>query len=87
MEFTRFQILAALGTGIGAFGGFPNPPKVFVQLTQNELVKWLLLFVLIWQGGGGGGAFTSQAFNLSMYVTVLMYLLVKVLDKYFVQSE
>ena len=39
---------------MGAFGGFPTPPKLFIQLFNITGFRWFALFLLIWQGAGGG---------------------------------
>ena len=43
----------ALATLIGAYGGFPSPPAQLAEVfnKRNELFKWLLLVILVWQGG------------------------------------
>lgn len=67
MGYTQQQIILAVATAIGAFGGFPAPPRVFMQLTQNEIVQWALVFVLIFQGGG------AQDPKLCLLITAAMY--------------
>ena len=50
------SIFAAFVTGLGGFGGFPQTPVLFTQLYENfPSIRWLILFLLIWQGGGGAG--------------------------------
>ncbi len=73
MEYNQQQIILAVATAIGAFGGFPSVPKSITNLFSNELVQWSLVFILIWQGGG------SQDVKLSALVTVAMYIVVKML--------
>ncbi len=47
-------IIGLLGTGIGAYGGMPPPPKTFIKLVDKyKFLQWFLVYVLIWQGAGG----------------------------------
>lgn len=46
------DIILALCTLIGAFGGFPDPPPMFRSIAQSPIGKWALLWVLVYQGGG-----------------------------------
>ena len=48
-----------VATAAGALGGFPAPPPMIAKLLENEMVQYLQLFVLIWQGGGGQNWQTS----------------------------
>lgn len=66
----------AIATAIGAWGGFPAAPQWFVDLTDpagtpNELFQYVLVFLLIYQGGGG----RSMLFSLIM--TIIVYLVAK----------
>ena len=71
-----FVLLAAIGTGIGAFGGFPKPPKLFRQLiSKYEALRWLLLFILIWQGSGGGANFNWTSVSTSIFCTFIVYII------------
>ena len=44
-------IIGVMATIIGAFGGFPQPPQAFLNLTKHEPIQWFLVFVLAYQGG------------------------------------
>ena len=46
------QIVLALFTALGAYGGFPNPPKWWTALTKYLIVRIMCLWALIYQGGG-----------------------------------
>jgi len=48
-----WKMLLVTCTILGAFGGFPQPPKVFIRLASYEVVQWILVFVLAYQGGAG----------------------------------
>ena len=44
-----FVLIAAIGTGIGAFGGFPEPPKLFKQLILfHKFYNPLRYLILSW---------------------------------------
>jgi len=73
MDYNVSQLVLAIATGIGAFGGFPTPPALFTELTQNELVQWGLVFVLLYQGGSG------QDVKLALLVTAALFASKKVL--------
>jgi hypothetical protein len=70
------RALLATATLVGAFGGFPEPPMFFKQLTQNELFRWFLVFVLVYQGGSG------QNIKLAAMLTVAAFAVVKMLKTY-----
>jgi hypothetical protein len=42
----------AIATALGAYGGFPTPPKWWVAITSSIVGQYLALWVLIYQGGG-----------------------------------
>ena len=67
MNYSVAQLTLAVATGLGSFGGFPEPPMVFRDLVKNEMVRWALLFVLLWQGGAG------QDSQLALLVTAAFY--------------
>lgn len=72
------NLLLPLATAIGAFSPFPAQPKLIQELGKNEWYKWLMVFILIWQGGG------AQRLDLSLVATAVTYLIVKLLDGAFV---
>jgi hypothetical protein len=74
MEYNQKQIVLALATAIGAFGGFPTPPTPISNLFKNEMVQWSLVFILIWQGGG------SQDVKLSAIITIGIYVVIKMMN-------
>ena len=47
------MVATMIATAIGSFGGFPEPPQIFMDMAKYEPFKWLMMFVLILQGGGG----------------------------------
>lgn len=72
MKYTTHQLVLAMATAVGAFGGFPAPPQAFTEMvSQNELFRYVLLFVLIWQGGAG------QDPRLAAMITAAMYAIIK----------
>ena len=68
-------IIGLLGTGIGAFGGMPQPPKLLIKITEIKIVQWLLVYVLIWQGAGGYDEL------LSLYGTFILFVLYYSIEK------
>ena len=51
--FKDRRFIVSMFTAIGAFGGFPTPPAFVANLLQNKVVQFLVLWILIAQGGGG----------------------------------
>ena len=68
MQYSNQQIILALATGIGAYGGFPAAPACFTKLAQNEIVQWALVFVLLYQGGAGQDVKFAAMVTAAMYV-------------------
>ena len=66
--------LHPFATVLGAWGGFPQPPKFFIQLSQYELFRWFLVFVLAYQGGA------EEDVQRALLITVVFYLVAKLLD-------
>jgi len=75
MQYSNDQMILALATGIGAYGGFPAAPAIFTRLAKHEIVQWALVFVLLYQGGAG------QDIKFAAMVTVAMYVVHMVLNK------
>ena len=73
-----YVIIAAIVTGLGAFGGFPEPPLLFKQILTYKWSRWVLLFLLVWQGGGGDGKFSMSAFLTSLVTTVIIYIVYQI---------
>jgi len=75
MEFLNADTLyMPMLTALGAVSLFPDPPQVFKDLAQNDLVRWFFVFILIMQGGSGGNP------QLAAVATVVLYAVVKGLD-------
>ena len=72
-NFSQEQLILAAATAIGAFSRFPQMPRSLERIYENELVQWALVFVFLWQGGG------SQSAELSLLMTVVFYVVFKVL--------
>lgn len=68
------NVVQPLAIVLGAWGGFPEPPQIFKQLIQNELIQYFLVFALVYQGGG------SQDVGTGLMVAVGFYLLNKILN-------
>lgn len=76
MKYSFWKLVLVVATIVGAFGGFPEPPKTFQKLTSYPLVQWGLVFVLAYQGGAGedpklAAMVTAGAFILYKGVTML----------------
>lgn len=66
-----------LCTAIGAWGGFPDAPAIFTRTVDSyPMLKWVLLSVLIYQGGG------EQDFQLAVELTVIIFFVYNILEKY-----
>ena len=77
-DLLKPEYVVAIATMIGYMGGFPSPPRIFQTLTfRYETLQWLMVFVLIWQGGGGQDVYRSAI------VTALAYVLKIGLDAVF----
>lgn len=66
--------LHPVATVLGAWGGFPRPPKIFLELTKYELFRWFLIFVLAYQGGA------DEDLKQALIITTIFYLITKLLD-------
>jgi len=61
-------VIVAVATAIGAWGGFPTPPKKVKKFfDDNEIVRYSLVWILLWQGG------TNQNWKLATLVTLVLY--------------
>jgi hypothetical protein len=61
-------VAVAVATAIGAWGGFPTPPKKIQDFfDDNEIVRYILVWILIWQGG------SDQNWKLATVVTLVLY--------------
>ena len=74
-------LILPLVTAVGAFGGFPDPPNMFKRVVKNKIVQYLLLFLLIWQGGGG------QDWKLSAKVTAVVFVLITLINMFDKKKE
>jgi hypothetical protein len=75
MKYTSQDIILAFATGLGAFGGFPKPPRVFNNLLETyPIFRWLLVFILVWQGGA------KQDHKLATLITATIFALSKALE-------
>ena len=74
--FIMVSVVFCFATAIGAWGGFSPAPPIFTKLTRNAWVRYALLFILVWQGGG------SQNSYVSLFGTALFILLEFLLTRY-----
>lgn len=71
--YTAFEYILAFLTLFGAWGGFPAPPKFFVWLTTKVpflryFFQWLMLFVLVYQGGASQQAILAVVTSLAFFL-------------------
>jgi len=70
-------IILNLCTAIGAWGGFPDAPAIFTRTVDTyPILRWVLLSVLIYQGGG------AQDYQLAVELTVIIYFIYNILKSY-----
>ena len=73
MDPIRNKVFLSFLTAFGALGGFPTPPESFDRfLSSMPYLRWLTVFVLVYQGGSGQDAM------LALEVTVAMFVLFEV---------
>lgn len=60
--------LPAIGTALGAWGGFMDSPMFFKHLTSYWLGRLFAVFMLIWQGGGSFDILESLKYTIILYV-------------------
>ena len=59
-----------------AFGGYPDPPAVFIRAIERApILKWALMVALIYQGGG------EQDIGLAIELSILIYLVLRMLKQ------
>lgn len=68
MQHGFWTILLVTATIVGAFGGFPEPPKAFSNLATFKPVQWALVFVLAYQGGAGQDPVLAAAATAATFV-------------------
>ena len=68
------QLILPLATALGAWGGFPEPPEMLKKLQGNVLVQYLMVVILVWQGGAG------QNLQMAIVAAILLYVLKMVLN-------
>ena len=66
----------AILTGLGAYGGFPQPPRWWQKLSNFKLMNFIVLWILIYQGGGRSHAI------LTSIISILIFTVMEV-SKYF----
>ena len=66
------KIPLALLTGIGAYGGFPTPPKWFQKMSKFRGFQFIVLWILVFQGGGG------ESILLTSIVSIVIYLIMEI---------
>lgn len=51
MDLSNMLVVLAIMTGVS--GGFPVPPMMITKVLNNTMIKWLLVFILLFRGGSG----------------------------------
>ena len=74
-----WKIILTFATAMGAFGGFPDPPKIFQWFTKWKIFQWFTIFVLIYQGGADGDAQLAVMITLTVFA---IYWLLHFLSKF-----
>lgn len=73
MEYLNVNTLTLpLFTALGAFGGMPTPPAIFNDLSKQMWFQWLMVWVLVMQGGAGMNV------TLATVTVVVFFILVRV---------
>lgn len=80
-DFWKYVVCFA--TAIGAFGGFPESPKIFKWLASWKIFQWFLVFVLLYQGGSGEDALFSL---LVTGIVAIIYYAIKFAETFVVTS-
>lgn len=76
-----WAVLGMIATSVGMFGGFPEPPKLFLNIVDKyPLTKWFLVYVLIFQGMAGGDKYWALIGTVATYV---LYKVMEYLENYF----
>ena len=89
LSFFKFDdsrtLILNICTLIGGFGNFPAEPKFLTNATQNfPFLRWVLLAVLIYQGGG------EQDIQLAVELTVVCWVILRTINQFqpdWVQNE
>ena len=71
-KLTTANWLMVAATGLGAFGNFQSAPKWFSRMGASRIIQVLVMFVLLFQGGGGADPL------ISMVGAIVIYLLVEI---------
>jgi len=75
MKYSSSEIILAFATGFTVIGQFPDTPKVLQDFfNKNKFLKWITVFIVIWQGGG------KQDHKLAVLITATMFALYKALE-------
>lgn len=63
------KYMLPLATAVGAWGGFPDPPRIVTEtLFKHKWIQYLMLFVLIWQGGSNQDAMVAGVATAIMFI-------------------
>ena len=81
LSFFKFDdsrtLILNICTLIGGFGSMPDTPAFLTNAVQDfPFLKWLLLAVLIYQGGG------EQDIQLAVELTVLCWVILRAINEF-----
>lgn len=60
----------AVLTGLGAYGGFPQPPRWWKKLSNFKLMNFIVLWILIYQGGGRTHAVLTTVVSIVIFTVM-----------------
>ena len=63
----------AIATALGAYGGFPDPPSWWKNLSKRKEFQFLTLWILVFQGGGNAEADASASAKRNNTYDALLY--------------
>ena len=82
MEYLNFQtLILPMATSMAAFGFNVPKPRIIEDLQKTVWFPWVLMFILVWQGGAGRDPV------LAAITVLVMFVLARVLDMVYPKSE
>ena len=67
---SKFEWSLIIAAGLGAYGGFPEPPLWWKIMRKNELFQLFNLWLLVFAGAGFGEFFWSVVISLSIFLVM-----------------
>ena len=77
----------AITTALGAYGGFPDAPRWWKQLSQFKLFQFFTIWILIYQGDR-----TGDEYFWTTFIALLVFLIMRLtkdisLEKYLPKND